>query len=291
MNICLNASELAVITGHNPYKEPEEIIAKIWRKHYPADFSACSAKYKAETGVENLVDENAKQTIHRLAPEVADELAKCLKTNTVGDLAKQKKEILAKCDTIAKTPEERKLIRECVQQVTNTTFGIRHENSAIAEYEKLTGNTVQIMTRYVTKALYNTKNARWSVGGKIDGFVADANGDANVDASGDAGIDDIGAIIEVKNRVNRLFYKLRDYEKIQTYTYMHIHDVTKAKLVECLKAQGEIIINVIDVEYDEEFWKTSIDSKIRAFIKRFDKLMKNEKAKIALIGELFGPHT
>jgi len=164
--------------------------------------------------------------------------------------------------------------------VTNTTFGIRHENSAIAEYEKLTGNTVQIMTRYVTKALYNTKNVRWSVGGKIDGFVADASADAS-----------IGSIIEVKNRVNRLFYKLRDYEKIQTYTYMHIHDVTKAKLVECLKEQGEIIINVIDVEYDEEFWKTSIDSKIRAFIKRFDKLMKNEKAKIALIGELFGPHT
>jgi hypothetical protein len=277
MNICLNASELAVITGHNPYKEPEEIIAKIWRKHYPADFSACSAKYKAETGVENLVDENAKQTIQRLAPEVTDELAKCLKTNTVGDLAKQKKAILAKCDTIAKTPEERKLIRECVQQVTNTTFGIRHENSAIAEYEKLTGDTVKIMTRYITKALYNTKTARWSVGGKIDGFVG-----SDIDA---------GAIIEVKNRVNCLFYKLRDYEKVQTFTYMHIHNVPKAKLVECLKVQGEININVIDVEYDEEFWKTSIDSKIRAFIKRFDKLMKNEKAKIALIGELFGPHT
>jgi hypothetical protein len=283
MNICLNASELAVITGHNPYKEPEEIIAKIWRKHYPADFSACSAKYKAETGVENLVDENAKQTIQRLAPEVADELAKCLKTNTVGDLAKQKKAILAKCDTIAKTPEERKLIRECVQQVTNTTFGIRHENSAIAEYEKLTGETVKIMTRYITKALYNTKTARWSVGGKIDGFVGSGSGSgSDIDA---------GAIIEVKNRVNCLFYKLRDYEKVQTFTYMYIHNVPKAKLVECLKVKGEININVIDVEYDEEFWKTSIDSKIRAFIKRFDKLMKNEKAKIALIGELFGPHT
>ena len=285
MNICLNASELAVITGHNPYKEPEEIIAKIWRKHYPADFSACSAKYKAETGVENLVDENAKQTIQRLAPEVADELAKCLKTNTVGDLAKQKKAILAKCDTIAKTPEERKLIREGVQQVANTTFGIRHENSAIAEYEKLTGDTVKIMTRYITKPLYNTHNARWSVGGKIDGFVGSGSGS-------DSGSDiDVDTIIEVKNRVNCLFYKLRDYEKVQTFTYMYIHNVPKAKLVECLKVQGGISINVIDVEYDEEFWKISIDSKIQAFIKRFDKLMKNEKAKIALIGELFGPHT
>ena len=31
--IFICASDLAVITGHNPYKEKDEIILKYWKKH------------------------------------------------------------------------------------------------------------------------------------------------------------------------------------------------------------------------------------------------------------------
>ena len=37
-NIFMCASDLAVITGHNPYKEKSEIILKYWKKHFKADY-------------------------------------------------------------------------------------------------------------------------------------------------------------------------------------------------------------------------------------------------------------
>ena len=37
-NIFICASDLAVITGHNPYKEKCEIILKYWKKHFKMDY-------------------------------------------------------------------------------------------------------------------------------------------------------------------------------------------------------------------------------------------------------------
>ena len=37
-NIFMCASDLAVITGHNPYKEKSEITLKYWKKHFKDDY-------------------------------------------------------------------------------------------------------------------------------------------------------------------------------------------------------------------------------------------------------------
>ena len=37
-NIFMCASDLAVITGHNPYKDKSEIILKYWKKHFKVDY-------------------------------------------------------------------------------------------------------------------------------------------------------------------------------------------------------------------------------------------------------------
>ena len=38
-NICIYASELAIITGHNKYEDVGEIILKLWRRNYSDDYS------------------------------------------------------------------------------------------------------------------------------------------------------------------------------------------------------------------------------------------------------------
>ena len=82
---------------------------------------------------------------------------------------------------------------------------------------------------------------------------------------------------------------------------MYIMDKQKSKLVECIKQKSKLVesvkkeyvidINVIDIDYDEDFWKTKIDPKIQRFIKTFEKMMKNREKKIELIGILFGSHS
>ena len=48
MNICIYASELAVITGHNKYQDVSEIILKLWQKNFPDDYNEISNKYYSE---------------------------------------------------------------------------------------------------------------------------------------------------------------------------------------------------------------------------------------------------
>jgi hypothetical protein len=277
-NICIFASELAVITGHNPYQKLNDIYLKLWKKHYPEDYDETVDKYETKTNSE-VIEETKEESVTRIAKsnnilsEVSVELEKCLKTQDVAAMNKLKTEILKKCDAQVKTPKDRKLIKECVSNIANTNFGTKHENSAVIEYQKQTGDNVNMLDKFLKKSLYKTKTNVWMIGGRVDG------------------LNDDNVVIEIKNRVNKLFYKLRDYEKVQTYAYMYILDTQKAKLVESFKQKNSITINVIDVEYEEDYWNSAIDSKIKTFIKSFEKMMRTEQLKMDLIGELFGPHS
>ena len=37
-NITICATDLTVITGHNPYKDKDELILKFWKKYYKSDY-------------------------------------------------------------------------------------------------------------------------------------------------------------------------------------------------------------------------------------------------------------
>ena len=86
--------------------------------------------------------------------------------------------------------------------------------------------------------------------------------------------------------MNRLFYKLRDYEKVQVYAYLYILDLEKARLVECLK-KDSCNINVIDIDFEQEFWESEIMSKISSFVSMFEEFVQNEQKKQDLVNILF----
>ena len=38
MSICLFASQVAIITGHNKYKKVHELLNQIWGRYFPTDY-------------------------------------------------------------------------------------------------------------------------------------------------------------------------------------------------------------------------------------------------------------
>ena len=38
MNLCIFASDLSVVTGHNKWHSTDEIVLKIWSRNFPDDF-------------------------------------------------------------------------------------------------------------------------------------------------------------------------------------------------------------------------------------------------------------
>ena len=154
---------------------------------------------------------------------------------------------------------------------TNTNFGIRYENKAADLYENINKCKIIKTNKYYKTELFMIPNEQrmndiWSIGGKIDGILLPEN-----------------KIIEIKNRVKCLFYRLRDYEKVQCYSYMFLLESSETDLVEVLKNPNDNSINIINVKFDENFWEKEIMVNLENFINDFYEFLENDKRKLNLL--------
>ena len=128
----------------------------------------------------------------------------------------------------------------------------------------MTGTPVINIDNFYKRILQKSGDHIWYIGGKIDGICADKT------------------IIEVKNRMHKLFYNLREYEKIQTYSYMYILESHKSQLVETYMKGKQPEVNIIEVEFEEIYWNY-IFHRITQFIDYFNNFMKNDDLKKELL--------
>ena len=63
-NIFMCASDLAVITGHNPYKDKSEIILKYWKRHFKVDYVETKLFMK-ENKISEKIEETHMECIER----------------------------------------------------------------------------------------------------------------------------------------------------------------------------------------------------------------------------------
>ena len=116
---------------------------------------------------------------------------------------------------------------------TNTSFGTRHEGDVGEMYHRETGLKIE------------KDNARkfwefmpgFGIVGKFDGF------------------NEAGTLVEIKNRMRRLFGTVVEYEKVQVHVYMAMSRKTQAQLVERYKDQ----IMVHEVEFEQQFMDEVLD--------------------------------
>ena len=270
-NITICATDLTVITGHNPYKDLDEIRLKFWKRYFRDDYERVVNKLK-NANVEMKREESDFDTIKRLAKEnnLNINFSNCLKSDNVSELQKVKSQVMEK---VGKTmnKEKKKEFEKSFNSFTNTNFGIKYENKAGDLYEKKTGCKIIKTNKYHKLELFIIPNEMrmndiWSIGGKIDGILLPEN-----------------KIIEIKNRVNNLFYKLRNYEKVQCYVYMFLLESFETDLIEVLKKPGDNSMNIINIKFDDKFWEKEIMYNLEVFINDFYDFLENDKRKISLL--------
>ena len=279
-NIFMCASDLSVITGHNPYKDKSEIILKYWKRHFKDDYLN-TKEFMKQGNIGEKIEETHMQCLERIAKEnnldvkdVKKGLYKCLDSKNTESLQTDKEKLIS--TVLKKLPEKQKIeFKESVNHITNTQFGIRNENNGVEIYKKKTGNQVETSSKYYKEELFIIDNEIdghmdiWSVGGKVDGIATDSNNNQ--------------IILEIKNRVSRLFGVVKDYEKIQCYAYMYSLDIPIIHLAEILKSQKNSDMNIFPIEFDEEFWQKDIVDNINIFVDRFYDFLKDPKQKIELL--------
>jgi len=260
MNILINISEVAIITGDNAFKTRREFFIDFWRKNAKADYQ----KYSSMT---EFVKDTDMEVIQKIAKanniDLSADLANCAVSRNTTDLNSLKTEILKKVDKLDSVQKAE--ITASINNVTNTKFGIKNEYDIAILYNKLTGLTIVKDNRYRKIELARCGDMCFSLGGKIDGICQEN-----------------GCIIEIKNRVNRIFYELRGYEKVQIMCYLFLHSAEKGQLVEALKKKDGTDINVINVDF-EHIYMNRIKERLIQFIAFFVKFMESEKMKIDIL--------
>ena len=260
MDLIINISEIAIITGDNSFKPKRDYLIDFWKKNLKDDFN----KYKELTSfIKETDDDIIKKISNSNNIDLSSELKKCIKSNNTGDLNSLKTVIFEKIGNLKE--DDKKEITKSISNLTNTKFGIKNEDDITKIYENMTGNKIIKDNKYHKIKLFSYDNLNIFIGGKIDGISTDSS-----------------TIIEVKNRIHKLFYQLRDYEKVQILSYMYLFSVKKGHLVEAHKKKDETNINIIEVLYDEEYMDYIIN-KIVIFIRFFSNFINNHESKISLL--------
>ena len=272
-NITICATDLTVITGHNPYKTIDEIILKYWKRYYKSDYLKFVESLNAKN-IKMKKEETDYDIVNRISKEnnvyLGNKLSQCFKSEDVSALNKNKESIIKSLESKL-SGEKKEEFNKSLNSLTNTNFGIKYESKGGELYEEKTNNKIIKTSKYYKNELFQIPNEydkldTWGIGGKIDGILLPEN-----------------IIIEIKNRVKNLFYKLRGYEKVQCFVYMFLLESQATDLVEVLKDTNDNSINIIRVDFDESFWEEEIMLRLEEFISDFYNFLEDSKRKLKLL--------
>jgi hypothetical protein len=265
MKIFINASEVASMIGRNKFKAPTEVIFRIWGRYFAEDLQQTihSLKKQSITVAERETNE---ETVNRIAKEsgvnIKDDINTCNNVKDVAVLKEKKKEVIAKLEKSNLTKEKKKEFMSSFESVANTNFGTKNESSVLEEYIVKTKTPAITSDHYYKRKIHESnidgECIEWIIIGKVDGLVYSRENPEN------------NTVVEIKSRIYRYFKEVRDYEKIQAFTYMFLLQYRKSHLVEALK-ERKCDINIIELNYEEEYWKEIVGE-----IKRFIDFFSNE---------------
>ena len=260
----INASEVAALVGLNPFKDQNEAIQDCWNRNMkglpPLEImrarKVCAKNKEVDKAYDQMIKdikktENNTDVIQK-KQEFSDNIKRIMTSKIDEKIMKTKcdfeqdvmyaeserdkraiqREMNAKMNELEK--ERTNALREArdVEKVAiskfNTNFGTRKETNIGKTYEEITGMNVEKTNKRHT---WDIVPGKVEVVGRFDGFAED------------------GTLVEIKQRVRRLFGEVREYENVQVHVYMKMANVTSAQLVE--KYEDQLMVH--DILYDDDF--------------------------------------
>ena len=167
-------------------------------------------------------------------------------------------------ETLSTAKSETVLIQQHVQREIYTGHGIRSEAPAIQMYASRFNRLVREDTRFRVKPLAALACKRQVlIGGRVDG-IASCEGEE--------------ILVEVKNRMKRLFSEAPLYEQVQTQALLQILGLQRGELVQCLRGsgQGALEMQVLPFTKDSVMWTEQLEPKILDFCVLFDSFLDND---------------
>jgi hypothetical protein len=228
--VIIKASDVAACVGRHQYKARSEVLNEIWKKNWPDTFTGQTKTDKAK---EILQASPEAQKVLEAAVKI-----KARDSTEVQAVFEKAKEAI-NSDSKLSTAQKAEVLEHVRSQVY-TTHGTRSEDKTSDQVE------VAEKTRLVRDdSFYNLDvctigDVKFIVCGKIDRIEERPDGTR--------------VLVEIKNRTNRLFRCVVEYEFVQVQVYLQMLGLVHARLVE--QYNNQVLSH--DVERDEETWTNEL---------------------------------
>jgi hypothetical protein len=235
--VVLKASEVAAILGKNQYKPRQEVLDELWKKYSPETFLGKTKRDKAE---EALAASDAARNVLKSALSV-----KAVDSAHVQTVFSEAKAAINSDSKLSETQKAE--VIEHLRSKVYTTHGTRSEDKTSDKVA-----TEQNVRLVKDNSFYNYEvctlgDTTFVVTGKIDRIEEREDGSR--------------ILVEIKNRTNRLFRRVVEYEFIQVQVYLQMLGLVHARLVE--QYNNQVLSH--DISRDEELWVNVIVPGLEAF--------------------------
>ena len=260
--VCVYASQVAMCIGSNRHKKISDAVLVMWERICPHSFRDAMKRNNVQT------DEDVVQSLVATSGQVRALVDKSMAlATTSSEVAACYHGALTELELVSLDDQERQLVDAHLKKNLYTAYGTRAETEMLQHIRDVMCIPCHADPAFYKLGMGEIDGVPWFVGGKIDAMSDDGN-----------------LLIEIKNRVNRLFHRAPAYEAVQVQAYLELLDVQQGALVECFKSeQGGVQTNVIPIARDKTFWKHEVIPKLRKFVTFLVKLLRDPHTQDAFL--------
>lgn len=265
--LCIYASQAAACINENKYKKIADAVETFWHRADAESYNNAMARNNI------LTDDEIVDKVGKTHPKIAKLLQVASKeeessTDVAEKYSKLSKEFERYAGDNYISNDIASVVDDAIRKTAYTTYGNAAEHSVFKYIRDVLKIEIVEDPSFYKDAIGTVETKYGSfeyfIGGKIDGVTKDRK-----------------ILVEIKNRVNRLFGKLPSYEMIQVQTYLHLLNLDKAFLVECLRSkEGNVVadnVNCITVNRDRAYFEIEILPRLEGFVNFVVHLIHDEK--------------
>ena len=238
--VIIGASSVATAIGIG-FKRQPELIEELWKKYSPKTFDG---KTKDEIALEVF---EANPITEKILKD-----AENFKSENSTDIEQKIRAMYHQLEHSNLQPKDMIIAKDHIRKTLYTNHGTRNEHkTADADGAKL----VEDDTFYKLD-ICTIEGTLYQIVGRVDRIQLNDNGTRT--------------LVEIKNRANKLFGRVRDYEEVQCQTYLQmLKDIGYCRLVEQYNDERRGYL----IEKNDKKWSEEIMPKLQNFCELFHSML------------------
>jgi DNA polymerase III epsilon subunit-like protein len=237
--VIIGASSVASAIGMSHFKKQPELISELWKKYSPQTFDGRTIDEEA------LFVLNSTEVTKNILSE-----AENFKSEKSDDVKQETRKLFHQIEYSGLLPRDILKAKEHIRKTLSTNHGTRNEEKT-ARFDKMASNLIED-DNYYTHDICEIEGTLYQIVGRVDRVQNNEDGSRT--------------LVEIKNRTNGLFNRVRDYEEVQCQTYMQMmNGIDFCRLVETYNDESKSYL----IERNDQKWNTEIIPKLQNFCEHF----------------------